>query len=157
MGLHQLRATQPIPLGLDEAWAFLSDPRNLKIITPPWLGMHLTSEPPEKMYPGLIITYKISPLGPVRLTWVTEITHVVDRSFFVDEQRFGPYRFWHHQHHLRPIPGGTEMLDIVSYDVGFGPIGELVNKLTVAKRVQSIFGYRKGVLEVRFGKWSPPA
>ena len=84
MGLHQLRATQPIPLGLDEAWAFLSDPRNLKIITPPWLGMHLTSEPPEKMYPGLIITYKISPLGPVFASPnIQKIFHAAEYDIYV--------------------------------------------------------------------------
>ena len=153
MALHQIHATQRIPLDLDEAWAFFSDPRNLKTITPPWLGMTLTSTPPETMYPGLLITYQLSPLGPIRLSWVTEITHVVDHELFVDEQRFGPYRFWHHQHHFRAVPGGTEMGDIVSYDVGFGPIGEIVNKLTVGKRVASIFDYRKTVLDERFGLW----
>jgi ligand-binding SRPBCC domain-containing protein len=153
MALHQLRSTQRIPLSLDEAWAFFSDPRNLPTITPPWLGMTLTSEGPEVMHPGLLLTYRIRPVGPLRLSWVTEITHVVDRKFFVDEQRFGPYRFWHHQHHFRAISGGTEMRDIVSYDVGFGPIGDLANRLTVARRVAGIFAYRKGVLDERFGEW----
>ncbi len=151
MGLHRMADTQRLPIALDEAWDFFSDPRNLAVITPPEMGFVVQTELPPRMHPGLIIKYKVRPLFNVPLTWVTEITHVVEHQLFVDEQRFGPYRFWHHQHHFREIPGGVEMRDIVHYDVGFGPIGNVANFLVVRPRVQAIFDFRRGVLEQRFG------
>lgn len=140
-------------MSLDDAWAFFSDPRNLAVITPPAMGFVIQTPVPDVVYPGLIIAYTVRPLGPIPLKWVTEITHVKEREFFVDEQRSGPYRLWHHEHHFRAIPGGVEMRDIVSYDVGFGPLGDLVNALVVGKRVAGIFDYRATVLEDRFGAW----
>jgi ligand-binding SRPBCC domain-containing protein len=156
MSLHQLRVTQRIPLTLDEAWAFFSDPRNLSVITPKSMGFVIKTEVPGTMYPGLLIAYTVRPLGPLPLPWVTEITHVRDREFFVDEQRSGPYRLWHHEHHFAAIPGGVEMRDIVSYALPFGPLGDLLNHLLVADRVKGIFTYREKVLEDRFGSYIPP-
>jgi ligand-binding SRPBCC domain-containing protein len=151
MSLHQYRERVTIQASLDDVWEFFSNPRNLSRITPPWLGLQLTCEPPAKMYPGLIITYTVRPVANVPLTWVTEISHVIDRRLFVDEQRFGPYRFWHHQHHFRPAPGGgVEMEDIVHYSVPGGPLGDIVDRLTVAKRVKAIFAYRTGVMREVF-------
>jgi len=151
MGLHRMADTQRLPIALDEAWDFFSDPRNLAVITPPEMGFVVQTELPPRMHPGLIIKYKVRPLFNVPLTWVTEITHVVEHQLFVDEQRFGPYRFWHHQHHFREIPGGVEMRDIVHYDVGFGPLGDIANLVIVRPRVQAIFDFRRRVLEQRFG------
>ena len=153
MSLHQLRATQCIPLTLDDAWAFFSDPRNLSVITPKAMGFVVKTQLPASVYPGLIVEYTVKPLGPVPLAWVTEITHVREREFFVDEQRSGPYRLWHHEHHFRAITGGVEMSDIVSYALPFGPLGNVVDRLVVADRVRGIFRYRAQVLEDRFGRY----
>ncbi len=153
MSLHQLSATQRVPLSLDDAWSFFSDPRNLTVITPPSMGFVVQTEVPEAMHPGLIIGYTVRPLFGVPLGWVTEITHVSERQFFVDEQRAGPYRIWHHEHHFREIPGGVEMRDVVSYALPFGPLGDIVNRLVVAGRVREIFRYREQVLEERFGRF----
>jgi ligand-binding SRPBCC domain-containing protein len=151
MALHRMADTQRLPISIEEAWDFFSDPRNLAVITPPEMGFEVQTDLPARMHPGLIIKYKVRPLLNVPLTWVTEISHVVEHQMFVDEQRFGPYRFWHHQHHFQEIPGGMEMRDIVHYDVGFGPIGDVVNLLVVQRRVQAIFDFRRRVLEQRFG------
>lgn len=105
----------------------------------------------SKMYPGQIINYTVSPVLGIPLKWCTEITHVSDRHYFVDEQRFGPYSFWHHQHRFTEMPGGVLMEDILHYKVPLGPLGHLVDRLMVGQQVQAIFDYRKKVLEQRFG------
>lgn len=151
MGLHRFSETQWMPVGLDEAWAFFSSPGNLAVITPPDMGFQVMHDLPEQMHPGMIVQYRVRPVLNIPVTWVTEITHVVEGSLFVDEQRFGPYRFWHHQHHFRELDGGVEMRDIVHYDVGFGPVGDLVNRLLVRPRLHEIFRFRRAVLEQRFG------
>ncbi len=151
MSLHRMADTQRLPISLEEAWDFFSDPRNLAVITPPEMGFVVRTELPGRMHPGLIIQYLVRPLFGIPVNWVTEITHVVERQLFVDEQRLGPYRFWHHQHHLREVDGGIEMRDIVHYDVGFGPFGDIANLLVVKPRVQAIFDFRRRVLEQRFG------
>ncbi|MDA0815891.1 MAG: SRPBCC family protein [Chloroflexi bacterium] len=151
MTLHRFHDTRQFPISVEEAWDFFSDPRNLAVITPPDMAFTIAHDLPARMHPGLIVKYRVRPVLNVPMTWVTEITHVIEGELFVDEQRFGPYRFWHHQHHFRAIPGGVEMRDIVHYDVGFGPIGEVVNMLVVRRRIQAIFDFRQRVLEQRFG------
>jgi ligand-binding SRPBCC domain-containing protein len=155
MRLHRLAVKQDLPISLEEAWAFFSDPWNLPEITPPWLRLRITSNAPHRIYPGLVITYSVSPFPFVRNQWVTEITHVVDRELFVDEQRFGPYRFWHHQHHFRAIPGGVRVIDIVHYALPFDPVSEPVHRFGVRPRLRGIFRYRREVLRSRFGSLPP--
>jgi ligand-binding SRPBCC domain-containing protein len=149
--VHQLRVSQVVPLTVDQAWEFFSDPRNLAVITPPDMGFVIHSDVPARMYPGLMIEYTVRPVLGIPVRWVTEITHVREREYFVDEQRAGPYRLWHHEHHFREVPGGVEVSDIVSYALPFGPPGALVNRLVVSKRLAQIFDYRRAVLEDRFG------
>ncbi|MEX2031674.1 MAG: SRPBCC family protein [Dehalococcoidia bacterium] len=151
MGLHRFSEARRFPISQQEAWDFFSDPRNLAVITPPEMGFVIQGDLPERVHPGLIVQYRVRPVFNVPVNWVTEITHVVPGELFVDEQRFGPYRFWHHQHHFRPVEGGVEMRDIVHYDVGFGPIGNLVNLAVVRSRIRGIFDFRQRVLEQRFG------
>ena len=151
MKLHRLRFTQMLPIPPGEAWDFFSDPRNLPIITPPWLGFEVTSEVPDRMYAGMILSYRVRPVFGIPVTWVTEITHVDAPAFFVDEQRFGPYRFWHHEHHFRPAAGGVESEDLVHYAMPFGWAGEAVNALLVRKQLEEIFTFRREVLQKRFG------
>jgi ligand-binding SRPBCC domain-containing protein len=149
--LHRLRTLQQVPLSLDEAWAFFSDPRNLAVITPPDMGFVIHGDMPAAMYTGMLIEYTVRPLFGVPVRWVTEITHVGERRYFVDEQRAGPYRLWHHEHHFKEVPGGVEVTDLVSYMLPFGPLGDLLNRLIVQRRLEHIFDYRRAVLVDRFG------
>ncbi len=151
MRLHRLEARQTIPVPREEAWTFFADPANLALMTPPSLGLVPTCEVPPVMHPGLIVTYTVSGLPGVRFNWVTEITHVDPGAFFVDEQRSGPYRFWHHQHHFADVPGGTEVRDIVHYALPFGLPGDILGYPVVRKRLRGIFRFRRESLTERFG------
>lgn len=152
MAIKTLKSTLLLPISLEQAWSFFSNPRNLNEITPPDMTFNIISEVPEKMYEGLIIIYKVSPLLNIPLTWVTEITHIKELSYFVDEQRKGPYRIWHHEHHFKEIAGGAEMTDILHYDVGKGFLGPITSALFVDKRVRQIFDYRAIKLKQLFGE-----
>ncbi len=154
MRVHRLSKTQFLPIPPEDAWNFFASPANLPKITPPWLNLQPTSKFPEEMHPGLIVTYRVAPFPGLKANWVTEITHIVPGQLFVDEQRAGPYRFWHHQHHFKAVPGGTEMRDVVHYALPFGFIGDLVAGGMVRKRVRGIFEYRTTVLRDQFG--TPP-
>ncbi|MGB5895650.1 MAG: SRPBCC family protein, partial [Ignavibacteriaceae bacterium] len=131
MKIYQIKAKQKLPIPLDDAWRFFSDPRNLRKITPPWLNLKLTSNLPDKMYAGMLITYKVYPFLGIPFNWVTEITQVKEEKFFIDEQRFGPYKFWHHQHHLNEVGDGIEMEDIVTYALPLDPLSRPINSLIV--------------------------
>ena len=151
--MHFLKTVQKLPIDLKTAWDFFSSPENLKVITPQYMGFEVTSEYREKkMYPGMIITYKVTPLFNVAMNWATEITHVKEPYYFVDEQRFGPYKFWHHQHKFYEVEGGVEMVDILHYKVGFGFIGRIMNLLVVKRQLNQIFEFRYRKLEEMFGK-----
>ncbi len=151
MAIYRLRVHQVVPVALDEAWAFFSNPRNLPLITPPWLGLELTSDPPERMYSGLMITYTVRPFPGLALPWATEITHVAEGERFVDDQRAGPYSLWHHEHDFRVLEGGTEVRDTVHYALPFGPAGDVIARLAVRPRVRAIFAWRRQALVERFG------
>ena len=153
MKSYHLEFNQLLPLTLAEAWSFFSNPLNLQKITPKEMAFTVTSRLPEqpKMYPGMIITYKVSPMLGVTLDWMTEITQVEEEKYFIDEQRFGPYRFWHHQHHFTEVPNGVMMHDILTYGLPMGIFGRIANSLFVAAKLQEIFNYRKKQVEVLFG------
>lgn len=151
MKIYTKSSKQNIPISLDEAWAFLSNPRNLKEITPPYMGFNILSGADREMYPGQIIQYIVTPILGIKAKWVTEITHIEDKKYFVDEQRFGPYAFWHHKHFIREIPGGVEMEDIIDYKVPMGIIGQLVHPFLVKPKLDEIFEYRRKKLIELFG------
>ncbi|WP_420378977.1 SRPBCC family protein [Gilvibacter sp.] len=154
MGFYQFKRSQKIPATIDEVWDFISSPANLKEITPDYMGFDITSEDlPEKMYPGMIISYIVKPLLGIPTTWVTEITKVTDKAYFIDEQRVGPYKLWHHQHFIEPIAGGVLMCDIVSYQPPFGILGSIMNSLVIRKKLKEIFDYRVQALNKRFGEF----
>ncbi len=138
----QLYREQVLPAELPRVWEFFATPRNLDELTPPDLRFQILTEVPEKMYPGLLIEYRISPFGGVWLRWLTEIRHLREREYFVDEQRAGPYRLWYHEHHFAEVPGGTRMIDRVTYDVGWGPAGWLAEKMWVRRQLEQIFDFR---------------
>ncbi len=143
MKLKELKTSQFLPLSLDEAWAFFFSPYNLDEITPEDMSFEILSNVKgKKMYAGMIIQYKIRPVLNVPLNWVTEITQVKEKSSFVDEQRFGPYAFWHHEHHFKAVEGGVQMDDLLHYAAPMGPLGKIVEAFFVDKKVKQIFDYR---------------
>lgn len=152
MKLYQLHSKQALPITKKEAWDFLSSPANLKVITPDHMGFNILTGADRPMFPGQIIQYKVSPFPGYTTKWVTEITHVIDESYFVDEQRFGPYALWHHKHFLKTIDDGVEMEDIIDYKVPFGILGQWAHPLLVRKQLTKIFKYREQKLTELFGR-----
>lgn len=148
-----------MPISLDKAWDFFSSPLNLEKITPSDMKFIVTSDytSDTKMYEGMLITYKISPLAGIKMNWMTEITHVKDNEYFVDEQRFGPYALWHHQHHFKPVPGGVLMTDILNYAIPYGAIGRFANAVFVEKKIDQIFTYRRQAIIDLFGPYKKPS
>jgi ligand-binding SRPBCC domain-containing protein len=152
MKIYSLETHLQLPISIDKAWDFFSSPANLKVITPPHMGFVITSEfNNEKMYCGQIISYVVKPLAGIPLTWVTEITHVQEPNYFVDEQRFGPYALWHHKHFFKEIEGGVEMRDLVHYALPLGFLGRMANSILVKNQLNSIFEYRTQKLQNLFG------
>ncbi|TVR43884.1 MAG: hypothetical protein EA394_00710 [Bacteroidia bacterium] len=152
MAFYQLKTEQLIPASLEEVWGFISSPANLQKITPPGMGFEITSgDLPGEMYPGMIISYKVKPLLGIPTTWVTEITQVEEKKYFVDEQRVGPYSMWHHQHRITPVEGGVLMEDIVSYRPPMAFLGAIANAVIIKKKLRQIFDYRRKALEKHFG------
>lgn len=151
MKIYTLHTKQNLPITLQEAWDFLSDPKNLKVITPDYMDFKTLSGDDRPMFAGQIIQYIVTPVAGIPTKWVTEITHVVDKKYFVDEQRFGPYALWHHKHFIREIPGGVEMEDIVDYKVPMGILGQIVHPFLVKPKLKEIFEYREKKLIELFG------
>ena len=152
--VYTIKTVQNIPISLEEAWDFFSKPSNLAAITPNNLGFNIISKHHgERMYPGQIIEYTVKPVLGIPLYWMTEITHVEDHKYFVDEQRFGPYSMWHHQHHFKQIEGGVEMTDIVHYKLPLFFLGDIANVILVKSQLRAIFNYRYKAVDEKFGKW----
>jgi len=152
--VYTLRRQQSIPVSMEKAWDFISSPANLKKITPQYMGFDITSpELPGKMYAGMIITYIVTPVAGIRVNWVTEITHIEEGKYFIDEQRSGPYAFWHHQHFIEPDGDGVIMTDILTYRPPFGILGRISNLLFIRSRLNEIFDYRNRVLS----EWADPS
>jgi len=150
-GIYTLTSEQILPLSLEQAWEFFTVPTNLDKITPGEMNFKITNNPPPKTYKGQIITYKIGILPGVKANWITEITHLEDKKFFVDEQRFGPYAMWHHEHHFQEIETGkVKMTDIVNYKLPLGFLGDLFGGAIIKNKVQSIFESRYQILEKTF-------
>ena len=156
MQTYLVKTEQAIPISLAEAWDFFSSPLNLVKVTPKEMSIVVTSNQTTetKIYPGMIITYKISPLLGIKMNWMTEITHVKEGEYFVDEQRFGPYALWHHQHHFKTIKGGVLMNDILNYAIPYSYIGRLSNTVFVGKQIKEIFEYREKAIREMFGEFS---
>ena len=140
--MYQLIRNQIVHTDLETCWDFFSNPSNLKLITPEYMGFDVKTETPKEMYEGLIISYSVRPLLNIPMEWVTEITHVKDKSFFVDEQRVGPYKLWHHEHHFKEIDQGVEMIDIVSYEPPFGILGKIIHPFIIKPKLEEIFAFR---------------
>lgn len=153
MKLYQLHSVQQLPMSLQDAWDFFSAPANLKIITPPYMGFDITSGGDRPMFAGQIIQYIVTPVAGIKTKWVTEITHMKDLEYFVDEQRFGPYALWHHKHFFREIDGGVVMEDIIDYKLPFGYLGRAIHPIIVRPKLEEIFDFRRKKLEELFGSF----
>ena len=154
MAVHSLKTVQRIPGNLPTVWEFFSNPANLQRITPTHLRFNIISHHHgNRMYAGQIIEYKVSPLFGIPLYWMTEITQVKESLYFIDEQRYGPYSLWHHQHHFKEIEGGVEMTDIVHYKIPLGWLGDAANALFVRSQLRDIFSFRYQRTNEVFGEW----
>lgn len=153
MSLHTLERIQVLPIPLDQAWDFFSSPLNLDKITPPEMNFVVLSDfkPEDRIYAGMLIHYKVSPLFHIPLRWITEISEVAHHRYFTDTQRRGPFAWWHHRHFFEAVPGGVRMTDQVSWKVPGGILGDLVNGLVVSRRVEKIFDFRSSKLQSLFG------
>jgi ligand-binding SRPBCC domain-containing protein len=152
--VHSLKTVQKIPATIEEVWSFFSNPANLLAITPPFLNLKVTNEVfGKEAYPGQVITYTVKPVLGIPVSWMTEIKHVVPLQMFVDEQRKGPYKLWHHQHHFKTIEGGVEMTDIVHYRLPLGFLGEIANGVMVKKKLSEIFSFRFQKVIDLYGPW----
>lgn len=150
MKVYKKESVQHINASLEECWSFFSNPKNLQIITPKSMGFEVTDYDDKLMYAGQIIQYKITPLLGIKLNWMTEITVVKENSYFIDEQRFGPYTLWHHKHFFEATANGTQMTDIVHYALPLGFIGRIMNALVVRNELKTIFEYRHKKVEEIF-------
>ena len=153
MKIYTYHAKQNLPISIDEAWEFLSNPKNLKEITPNYMGFVTLSGDDRPIFAGQIIQYIVTPILGIPTKWVTEITHVIDKKYFVDEQRFGPYSLWHHKHFIKEIPGGVEMEDIIDYKMPLGILGQMVHPILVKTKLNEIFDYRRKKLIELFGEF----
>lgn len=149
--IYTLHKKQNLPISLEKAWEFLSNPENLKVITPEYMGFDILSGSDRAMFSGQVIQYVVTPVLGIKVKWVTEITHIKNKTYFVDEQRFGPYSFWHHKHFIKEIDGGVEIEDIIDYKIPFGILGQMVHPVLVKPKLEEIFLYRQKKLTELFG------
>lgn len=152
MAVYEIYRQQLLSGTIENVWSFFSNPHNLATLTPDYMQFQVTSRDyGDEIYPGQIITYKVAPLLGVSLFWMTEITHVHKGRLFVDEQRKGPYRIWHHQHLFEEINNGVRMTDIVHYELPLGFIGNLTHSLFIKSQLEDIFDYRRKKVDDIFG------
>ncbi len=150
MSVYKLERKQSLPISIEEAWTFFSDPNNLAKITPESMGFTIIHGADSEMYAGQIIEYRVKPVLGIPLTWVTEIKHVQHQKKFVDEQRFGPYALWHHKHFFVETATGIEMTDIVHYKLPLGFLGRIAHWVFVKRQLKDIFDHRYKILETYF-------
>jgi ligand-binding SRPBCC domain-containing protein len=152
MKIYTLHKKQQLPITLDKAWEFLSNPENLPIITPDYMSFKIVSKIDRPLYTGQIIQYIVTPLLGIKTKWVSEITHIEEKKYFVDEQMYGPYALWHHKHFVKEIEGGVELEDIIDYKVPLGILGQLVHPFLIKPKLEEIFNYRQEKLVALFGE-----
>ena len=152
MKIFRLEKSINLPITIEDCWQFFSSPKNLKVITPAYMGFNIIDVEETSMYPGQIIKYNVTPLFGINMKWVTEISHAEKNKFFVDEQRFGPYKFWHHKHIFKVMDGGVKVIDILDYALPFGVVGVLFHPYLIKPKLDEIFNYREKKLIEIFGK-----
>jgi ligand-binding SRPBCC domain-containing protein len=153
MKIYSFKQTQQIQASLESVWNFFSTPDNLNHITPASMNFKtLLMTGGKAMYSGQLISYKLSPFPFLRVRWTTEIKNVVPLKSFVDDQLFGPFALWHHQHFFKENNGGCEMIDEVSYALPFGLLGRAVNYFLIENQVKKIFKHREEAVSKIFQK-----
>ena len=152
MKIYTLHKKQQLPISLDKAWEFLSNPKNLSIITPDYMCFNILSKIDRPLYTGQIIQYNVTPLLGIKTKWISEITHIEEKKYFVDVQMYGPYALWHHKHFVKEIEGGVELEDIIDYKIPLGILGQMVYPFLVKPKLEEIFNYRQDKLLALFGK-----
>lgn len=141
----RLERSQIIPAGIDEVWAFFSNPHNLARITPDSMSFSIVDAPERDLKLHDVIHYRLRVAGiPIR--WVSEITEWNEGVSFVDLQIRGPYRLWHHRHSFEQTPDGIRMTDEVDYELPLGALGELVAGWFVERQLEQIFAHRERVI-----------
>nr|MBS0036859.1 SRPBCC family protein [Saprospiraceae bacterium] len=151
MSIYSKKWQTWIDSDLDSVWAFFSNPKNLDRITPEEMNFEILSESdPGQMYEGMIISYRVRPLFKIPTTWVTEITRIKPKKYFVDEQRIGPYKMWHHEHHFEEKEDGVLMTDLLSYALPVAPIGNLIAGKFISNKVENIFNFRNEAIAKYF-------
>jgi ligand-binding SRPBCC domain-containing protein len=149
--MYRIEQIQRVPISREEAWKFFSNPKNLEAVTPDDIGFSFQDQLAERMYKGMVIRYTVAPLFGIKLKWATEITAIMEYDYFVDHQLSGPYKIWHHQHFFKTIEGGTELKDIVHYELPLGFVGKIAHALLVKRKLKQIFAHRKNSIEATFG------
>lgn len=152
MKIYSFKRSQKLNLDINEAWEYFSSPANLEEITPKEMSFEVISKLPEVMMPGLIISYYVRPILGIKLSWISEITYLKEPETFIDVQRFGPYKFWHHRHTFTKVDGGVVMEDLIHWGLPFGMLGRIFGAPIVTKKLNSIFDYREKVLDNKFNK-----
>ena len=152
MKIYTLQKKQQLPISLDKAWEFLSNPKNLSIITPDYMSFNILSKIDRPLYTGQVIQYNVTPLLGIKTKWISEITHIEEKKYFVDVQMYGPYALWHHKHFVKEIEGGVELEDIIDYKIPLGILGQMVHPFLVKPKLDEIFNYRQEKLLALFGK-----
>ncbi len=151
MAIHRNEQIQILPISLQESWNFFSNPENLALLTPAEMKFrHVFAPDQPQVYPGMILVHTVSPVAGVPMTWVTEITQVEPMSRFVDEQRKGPFGMWHHIHMFKEVAEGTEIRDVLYYEMPFGFLGNIAHGLFAKKQIEEIFNYRRERLKEMF-------
>ena len=148
--MYQIKQKQFISTSIGNCWDFFISPLNLEKITPTDMSFVVLTELPAKVYEGLMISYRVKPLLGISISWITEIKTVNEKKMFIDEQRKGPYRIWHHEHHFEALENGVMMTDIVSYELPFGFLGRIAHKLFVQKKLDNIFQFRRQQIDLIF-------
>ncbi len=149
--INYLHREQILPAPIEKVWAYFCDPKNLNEITPPDMKFEIVSGGDVKMYEGQVVEYRVEFVRGLRSLWLTEIAHVRENEYFVDEQRVGPYRFWYHEHCFESVPVGVKMTDHVTYAAPFGLIGDVVNAVWIRQRLNGIFDFRYQKIVELFG------
>ncbi len=146
--IYSLETKQIIDRPIEEIWSFFTNPKNLNQLTPSDMNFKILSGSSDDFYEGKIISYSINPFKFYNIKWVTEITTIKKNDFFIDEQRFGPYKMWHHEHHfIKNNDNTTTIYDKVIYKLPYGIIGKLSHKLFIKKRLLEIFNFRKKTIK----------
>jgi len=151
MKIHQLYYKQSLSLSQTEAWSFFTSPHHLNTITPDFFSITPTSNVPDKIYSGLLISYRMKAVFAIPMSWLSEISHCDAPHYFVYQQQVGPFKFWSHEVRLTETKNGTLVEDIVFYTMPFGWLGEIFHHYLIADKLKNIFEKRSDYLKKRWG------